>query len=470
MIDSSSFDVIIIGAGPGGYVGAIRAAQLGLRVALIEAEELGGVCLNWGCIPTKALLKTAEMYRHIHEATEFGLNVTSMKVDWKKVIARSRHVSNQLTRGIAGLMKKNTITVVKGWGSILGKDAANFMVRVTHGNDERLLEAAHVIVATGATAKALPHVQPNHTHIWTARDAMTADKRPDSLLVIGSGAIGIEFASFYNTFGTKVTVIEIQDRILPVEDREVSAFMEKSLAKQGISLLTNTTVSALKPKGNLVEVVLKDASGNEASHQFDRVLSAVGIAGNVANIGLEKTKAVVEKSQIITDSYMETAEPGVYAIGDVTGGPWLAHKASHEAVIAIEHIAKQKTHALDKSCIPSCTYSYPQVASVGISEAEAVARGLSIKVGKFPFIGNGKALASGEIEGFIKTIFDAQSGELLGAHMIGDGVTELIHGFVLAKSGELTEAEIMKTVYPHPTMSEMIHESVLQAFDRPLHI
>lgn len=470
MSSPSVFDVIVIGAGPGGYVGAIRAAQLGLKVAIVEAEELGGVCLNWGCIPTKALLKTAELYRHINDAADFGLNVTSMKVDWKKVIARSRDVSGQLTKGIGGLMKKHKITVVKGWGKLAGKSGDKFKVTVAGDKEETQLEAKDVILATGAKARALPHIQPDGKAIWTAREAMTSEKKPESLLVIGSGAIGIEFASFYSTFGTKVTVVEIQDRILPVEDAEVSAMMQKSLEKQGIKILTKTTVENVKVNGSQVDAVFKDASGKETSHKFEKALLAVGIEGNVKDIGLESTKAVVERSQIETNENLETAEPHLYAIGDVTGGPWLAHKASHEAIIAAEHIAGQKTHALDKSCIPGCTYSYPQVASVGMTEAQAKEAGAEIKVGRFPFIGNGKALAAGESEGLIKTIFDAKTGELLGAHMIGEGVTELIHGLVLAKASELTEAEIMNTIYPHPTMSEMLHESVLQAFDRAIHI
>lgn len=468
---ANQYDVIVMGAGPGGYVAAIRAAQLGKKVLIIEAEKLGGVCLNWGCIPTKALLKTAEIYRHIHEAKDFGLEVTSLKVNWSRVIERSRDVSAKLSKGIQGLMKKNKVDVHEGWAKILHKKDGQFVIEATNKAAEpSLFQARHVILATGAKPRSLPTIQIDGQTIWSARDAMTADKRPESLLVIGSGAIGIEFASFYSTFGTKVTVVEIQDRILPVEDHDISSHMQKSLGQQGVQILTKTQVKSCKPSGLGVDVVMESADGSVNNMHFDKVLLAVGIVGNTENIGLEQTQAVIEKGQIVTNAHCETQESGLYAIGDVTGAPWLAHKASHEGVIAAEHLAGVHPHTLDKRNIPGCTYSYPQVASIGYTENQARAANLAVRVGKFPFVGNGKALAAGESEGFLKVLFDDKTGELLGAHMIGEGVTELIHGYALAKSSELTEEDIFRTVYPHPTMSEMMHEAVLDAYKRAIHI
>lgn len=468
---ANQYDVIVIGAGPGGYVAAIRAAQLGKKTLIVEAENLGGVCLNWGCIPTKALLKSAELYRHIHEAKDFGLEVTSLKVNWARVIERSREVSSKLTKGIQGLMKKNKVDVRSGWGKILAKNANQFSVQIKGANDSlEVVQAPKVILATGAKPRNLPSLQADGQYIWSARDAMTAEKKPETLLVIGSGAIGVEFASFYNTFGTKVTIVEIQDRILPIEDQDISQHMQKALTQQGINILTQTQVKSYKQVGKGVDVVLEAADGKASNLHFDKILLAVGIIGNTENIGLETTRAVVEKGQIVTNENCETHENGLYAIGDVAGAPWLAHKASHEGIIAAEHIAGKSNHSLHKSNIPGCTYSYPQVASVGMTEQQARAQGVDVRVGRFPFMGNGKALAAGEPEGFIKVLFDGKTGELLGAHMIGDGVTELIHGYTLAKSSELTEEDIFQTIYPHPTMSEMLHEAALDAYKRAIHI
>lgn len=468
---SENYDLIVIGGGPGGYVAAIRARQLGLKTALIEAQHLGGVCLNWGCIPTKALLKTAEIYRHIHEARDFGLEVTSLKVNWPRVIERSREIATRLSKGIQGLMKKNKVDVFEGWGKIAKKSGSEFTVEVAqNGKTSHTLKATKVILASGAKARDLPHIAVDGQNIWSAKEAMIAEKKPDSLLVIGSGAIGVEFASFYNTFGTKVTIVEIQDRILPVEDREVSQHMQKILTNLGIQIHTNTQIQSVKNSGRSLEAILEMKGEKPQTAHFEKILLAVGIVGNTENLGLEKTKAKVEKGQILTNAVCETHEPGLYAIGDVAGAPWLAHKASHEGVIAVEHIAGKHPHSIDKNNIPGCTYSYPQVASVGLTEAQAKEQNLPIKIGKFPFVGNGKALASGESEGFIKVIFHEKTGELLGAHMVGDGVTELIHGYTLAKSSELTEQEIINTVYPHPTMSEMMHEAVLDAYKRVIHM
>jgi dihydrolipoamide dehydrogenase len=463
----TSFDLIVVGGGPGGYVAAIRAAQLGLKTAVVEREHMGGICLNWGCIPTKALLRTSEVYGLIKHAEAFGLSVKDVSYDAKKIVERSRKVANQLSNGVKGLMKKNKITVFDGAAKLAGSGklavAMNDKSNVT-------LSYKNVILATGARARQLPGLESDGKLIWSYKEAMVPPEFPKSLLVIGSGAIGIEFASFYRTMGAEVTVAEVMDRILPVEDEEVSAFAKRAFEKQGMKILTSATVSNLKKGANNVTATIT-VGGKSEQITVDRVISAVGIVGNVENLGLEGTKVKVEKTHIVIDQWGFTGEPNVYAIGDVAGPPWLAHKAMHEGVLVVEKIAGAKgVHPMKTENIPGCTYCQPQVASIGLTEAAAKAKGLQVKVGKFPFIGNGKAIALGEPEGFIKTIFDAKTGELLGAHMIGAEVTELIQGYSVAKTLETTEAELMATVFPHPTLSEMMHESVLAAYGRTLHI
>lgn len=463
----TSFDVVIIGGGPGGYVAAIRAAQLGMKTAVVEREHMGGICLNWGCIPTKALLRSSEIYHLLHRLDEFGFSVKDIKFDLAKIVKRSREVSAKLTAGIGGLMKKNKITVFDGSGKLAGKGKVT-----VEGKDKKKTEltAKNIILATGARARTLPGLEPDGQLIWTYKEAMVPDTMPKSLLVVGSGAIGIEFASFYKTLGAEVTVVEVMDRILPVEDEEISAFARKQFEKQGMKIHVGTTVKALKKGKNNVTATL-EAGGKTTEITVDRVILAVGIVGNTENLGLEGTKVKVEKTHIVVDKWSATGEPGVYAIGDLTGPPWLAHKASHEGVICVEKIAGVKdVHPLDTKNIPGCTYCHPQVASVGMTEKAAKEAGRQVKVGKFPFIGNGKAIALGEAEGLIKTVFDAKTGELLGAHMVGAEVTEMIQGYVVARTLETTEAELMHTVFPHPTLSEMMHESVLAAFGRALHI
>lgn len=463
----TSFDMIVVGGGPGGYVAAIRAAQLGMKTAVVEREHMGGICLNWGCIPTKALLRTSEVYGLIKHADAFGLTVKDVSFDPKKIVERSRKVANQLSSGVKGLMKKNKITVFDGTARLAG--AGKLAVAM---NDKSSLTLAYknVILATGARARNLPGLEADGKLVWSYKEAMVPAEFPKSLLVIGSGAIGIEFASFYRTMGAEVTVCEVVDRILPVEDEEVSAFAKRAFEKQGMKIFTGATVSNLKKGANSVTATIT-AGGKSQEITVDRVISAVGIVGNVENLGLEGTKVKVEKTHIVIDPYGFTGEPNVYAIGDVAGPPWLAHKAMHEGVLVVEKIAGVKgVHPMNTANIPGCTYCLPQVASIGLTEAAAKAKGLPIKVGKFPFIGNGKAIALGEPEGFIKTIFDAKTGELLGAHMIGAEVTELIQGYSVAKTLETTEAELMATVFPHPTLSEMMHESVLAAYGRTLHI
>lgn len=463
----TNFDIVVVGGGPGGYVAAIRAAQLGLKTAVVEREHMGGICLNWGCIPTKALLRTSEVYSLIKHADSFGLSVKDVSFDAKKIVERSRKVANQLSGGVSMLMKKNKISVFDGTAKLAGtgkvavamKDKSN--VTLTYKN---------VILATGARARQLPGLETDGKLVWSYKEAMVPPEFPKSLLVIGSGAIGIEFASFYRTMGAEVTVCEVLDRILPVEDAEVSAFAKRAFEKQGMKILTSATVSNLKKGANNVTATIT-VGGKAEQITIDRVISAVGIVGNVENLGLEGTKVKVEKTHIVIDQWGFTGEPNVYAIGDVAGPPWLAHKAMHEGVLVVEKIAGVKgVHPMKTENIPGCTYCQPQVASIGLTEAAAKAKGLQLKVGKFPFIGNGKAIALGEPEGFIKTIFDAKTGELLGAHMIGAEVTELIQGYSIAKTLETTEAELMATVFPHPTLSEMMHESVLAAYGRTLHI
>ncbi len=463
----TSFDLIVIGGGPGGYVAAIRAAQLGMKTAVIERENLGGICLNWGCIPTKALLRTSEIYGLIKHADAFGLSVKDVTYDASKIVERSRKVANQLSNGVKMLMRKNKITVFEGTAKLAG---ASKLAVAMNDKTNQTLGYKNVILATGARARQLPGLESDGKLIWSYREAMVPGEFPKSLLVIGSGAIGIEFASFYRTLGAEVTVAEVVDRILPVEDEEVSAFAKRAFEKQGMKILTGATVGNLRKGANNVTATIT-AGGKSQELTVDRVISAVGIVGNVENLGLEGTKVKVDRTHIVIDQWGFTGEPNVYAIGDVAGPPWLAHKAMHEGVLVVEKIAGVKgVHPMKTENIPGCTYCQPQVASIGLTEAAAKANGRQVKVGKFPFVGNGKAIALGEPEGFIKTIFDAKTGELLGAHMIGAEVTELIQGYSIAKTLETTEAELMATVFPHPTLSEMMHESVLAAYGRTLHI
>ena len=461
------YDVIIVGSGPGGYVAAIRASQLGLKTALIEKDNLGGICLNWGCIPTKALLRASEINHMLHSLDTYGFKAENISFDFKKIIERSRAVSARLAGGVKHLMQKNKVTVIEGTAHIKGRQGAEIELTVEGKNP---LKASHVILATGARARSLPGLEADGNLIWTYKEAMTPLTMPKSLLVIGSGAIGIEFASFYRLMGAEVTVVEVQDRILPVEDKEISALAQKSFEKQGIKIHTGSVVKSLKKNKDSVTATL-EIGGKSQDLTVERVILAVGITGNTENLGLEKTKVKVEKGHIATNEWCQTAEPGIYAIGDVAGSPWLAHKASHEGVLCVEKIKGLKTaHPMKKIDIPGCTYSYPQIASVGLTEDAAKAVGkYDVKVGRFPYTANGKALAMGEETGLVKTIFDGKTGELLGAHMIGAEVTELIQGFCLAKTLEATEQDIMNTIFPHPTLSEMMHESTLSAFGKAIH-
>ena len=463
----TSFDLIVLGGGPGGYVAAIRAAQLGMKTALVERDQLGGICLNWGCIPTKALLRSSEIYHLLHHLDAFGFSAKDISFDASKVVARSRAVAKQLSNGVAYLLRKNKVTVFDGHGRLAGKGR---LLVEKDGNSVAELAAEHIVLATGARARALPGLEPDGERVWTYKEAMVPAAIPKSLLVVGSGAIGIEFASFYRDMGAEVTVVEVLDRVLPVEDEEISTFARKAFEKQGMKIHTGTMVKELKKNGADVTATLS-AGDKSAQVTAERVVLAVGITGNVENIGLEKTKVRVDKSHIIVNEWLQTDEPGVYAIGDVVGPPWLAHKAMHEGVICVERIAGLNTaHPMDVRNIPGCTYCRPQVASVGLTERMAKEAGYEVRVGHFPFIGNGKAIALGEPEGMVKTVFDAKTGELLGAHMIGAEVTELIQGYTIAKTGELTEQELMRTVFPHPTLSEMMHEAVLDAYGQVLHI
>ncbi len=462
----TSFDVIVIGTGPGGYVAAIRAAQLGMKSAVVERKHLGGICLNWGCIPTKALLRTAEIYETMKHASDFGISIKGIDFDIKKVVERSRRVAAQLNGGVAHLLRKNKVTVFDGNGRLNGPGK---VAVEKDGKAVADLAAKHIVLATGARARSLPGLEPDGKLVWTYMEAMIPENMPKSLLVVGSGAIGIEFASFYRSLGAEVTVAEILDRVLPVEDDEISALARKAFEKQGMSIHTSTTVKALKRAADSVTATL-EGGGKTWDVTVDRVILAVGIVGNLEGCGLEGTRVKVEKSHIVIDEWCRTGEPGVYAIGDVVGPPWLAHKASHEGIICIEKIAGLAgVHPLDTTRIPGCTYSRPQVASVGLTEKAARERGHEVTVGRFPFIGNGKAIALGEPEGMVKTVFDAKTGELLGAHMVGAEVTELIQGYGVAKTLETTEAELMHSVFPHPTLSEMMHESVLDAYGRAVH-
>ena len=468
---SNAFDLIVIGSGPGGYVTAIRGAQLGLKTAIVERDKLGGVCLNWGCIPTKALLRSAEVYRNFQHAKDFGLSAEGVNFDSAAVVKRSRGVADRLSKGVGFLMKKHKISVIEGEARLeKGMPVPKVIVKGKDGKDASY-EASHVILATGARAREIPSagLKGDGKRIWTYREAMTPPEWPDSLLVFGSGAIGIEFASFYAAFGVKVTVVELLDRILPVEDEEISAFAKKRFEKEGMKILTSCEAKAVKATANGVEAQVASGAKTETLTATHAIV-AVGIAGNVENLGLEALSCKVEKGHILADRYGRTNVAGLYAIGDVTGAPWLAHKASHEGVICVEAIAGERPHAMIKERIPGCTYSHPQVASVGLTEANAKASGRDIRVGKFPFVGNGKAIALGEDQGLVKVVFDAKTGELLGAHMIGAEVTELIQGYAVAMQAEVTEHELMDTIFPHPTLSEMMHEAVLDAYGRVLHV
>ncbi|WP_114911862.1 dihydrolipoyl dehydrogenase [Acidibrevibacterium fodinaquatile] len=462
----TSFDLIVLGGGPGGYVAAIRAAQLGMKTAVVEREHLGGICLNWGCIPTKALLRAAEINHILHHLPEFGFAADNVRFDLGKVVARSRAVAKQLSSGVAHLLKKNKVTVFDGAGRLAG---AGKLAVTKNDTPVATLTAPHIVLATGARARELPGLEADGKLIWTYKDAMVPKTLPKRLLVVGSGAIGIEFACFYRSLGAEVTVVEVLDRILPVEDAEISAFAQKAFEKQGITILTKATVKGAKKTADSVNVEI-EAGGKSSQITVDRVISAVGIVGNVEAIGLAEAGVRVEKTHVVIDEFCRTNVPGIYAIGDLAGPPWLAHKASHEGIVCVEKIAGVKgVHPLDASNIPGCTYCRPQIASVGLTEAKAKESGREVRVGRFPFIGNGKAIALGEPEGMVKTVFDAKTGELLGAHMIGAEVTEMIQGFAIARTLESTEAELMATVFPHPTVSEAMAESVLDAYGRAIH-
>lgn len=468
-MNDTRFDLAVIGAGPGGYVAAIRAAQLGMKTAIIEREHLGGICLNWGCIPTKALLRTSELYTAMRRAGEFGLAADNVRFDLPRVVERSRKVAERLSNGVAYLMRKNKITVIDGTARLKGEGR----VAVTGKDGAALpdIEAKHIIVATGARARTASGLEPDGRLIWTYKEAMVPPSFPRSLLIVGSGAIGIEFASFYRSLGAEVTVVEMLPRILPAEDEEISSLARKAFAKQGIVIHTGTTVTRILKGADSVAAAMKKPDGTTEEVAVERIILAIGITGNVEGLGLEALGVKIEKGHIVVDEWSRTGAPGLYAIGDVTGPPWLAHKASHEGIICVEKIAGVAgVHPLDKTAIPSCTYSSPQVASVGLSEEQARQAGHELKVGRFPYSANGKAIALGETEGLVKTIFAAKTGALLGAHIIGAEATELIQGFVIAKTLETTEAELITAIFPHPTLSEMMGESVLDAYGRALHI
>ncbi|MTD99751.1 dihydrolipoyl dehydrogenase [Paracoccus sp. YIM 132242] len=461
---AQNFDMVVIGAGPGGYVAAIRGAQLGLKVACIEREHLGGICLNWGCIPTKALLRSAEVFHLMHRAKDFGLTAEGIGFDLDKVVQRSRGVAKQLTGGIGHLFKKNKVTTIMGEARLVAPGTVS--VKTDKGTEE--VTAKNIVLATGARARELPGLEPDGKLVWNYKHALVPPHMPKRLLVIGSGAIGIEFASFFNTMGADTTVVEVMDRVLPVEDAEISAFAKKQFVKQGMTILEKATVKKLDRKGSTVTAHI-ESNGKTETQDFDTVISAVGIVGNVENLGLEELGVKIDRTHVLTDEYCRTGVEGLYAIGDVAGAPWLAHKASHEGVMVAELIAGGHPHPVKPSSIAGCTYCHPQVASVGLTEAKAKELGHEVKVGRFPFVGNGKAIALGEPEGMIKTVFDAKTGELLGAHMVGAEVTELIQGYVIGRQLETTEQDLMETVFPHPTLSEMMHESVLDAYGRAIH-
>ena len=463
----TSFDLVVVGGGPGGYVAAIRAAQLGMKTAVVEREHLGGICLNWGCIPTKALLRSSEINHLLHHLGDYGFTAKEVTFDLAKIVERSRKVAKQLSNGVAYLLRKHKVTVIDGHAAIAGQ----LKLAVTkNAKPVADVAARHIVLATGARARALPGLEPDGKLVWTYKEAMLPDRVPKSLLVVGSGAIGIEFASFFRDLGSEVTVVEVLPRILPVEDAEISAFASKAFEKQGMKIHVGTTVKALKKGADSVTATLS-VGDKDTEITVERVVLAIGIVGNTENIGLEKTKAKVDKTHVVVNEWCETGEPGLYAIGDLVGPPWLAHKASHEGVLCVERIAGVKGVApLDVSNVPGCTYCRPQVASVGLTEARAKELGHEVRVGRFPYIGNGKAIALGEPEGLVKTVFDAKTGALLGAHMIGAEVTELIQGFAIARTLETTEHELIETIFPHPTLSEMMHEAVLDAYGRVIHI
>jgi dihydrolipoamide dehydrogenase len=462
---AASYDFLVIGAGPGGYVAAIRAAQLGLKTCVVEREHLGGICLNWGCIPTKALLRSSEVFHLMERAGEFGLSAGKIGYDLDKVVARSRGVAKQMEGGVKHLLKKNKVTVVMGAARLAG--AGKVVVKSEKGEEE--IAAKHIVLATGARARELPGLEADGDLVWTYKHALKPVRMPKKLLVIGSGAIGIEFASFYNTLGADVTVVEVMDRVLPVEDRDISAFAKKQFVKQGMTIMEKAMVKSLdRGKGKVTAHI--ETGGKVATHDFDTVISAVGIVGNVEGLGLEEAGVKIDRSHVVTDEYCRTGVEGLYAIGDLAGAPWLAHKASHEGVMVAELAAGGHPHPVKPESIAGCTYCHPQVASVGLTEARAKEAGYEVKVGKFPFIGNGKAVALGESEGLIKTVFDAKTGELLGAHMVGAEVTELIQGYVVGQALETTEEDLINTVFPHPTLSEMMHEAVLDAYGRTIHM
>ena len=463
---TKSFDVVVIGAGPGGYVAAIRASQLGLKTAIIEREHMGGICLNWGCIPTKAMLRSSEVFHLMHRAKEFGLKAEGIDYDLDAVVKRSRNVAKQLSSGVSHLMKKNKVDVIMGEASLPAKGTVS--VKTDKGTEK--ITAKNIILATGARARELPGLEGDGKRVWTYKTALQPPHMPKKLLVIGSGAIGIEFASFYNTLGADTTVVEVMDRVLPVEDAEISAFAKKSFEKQGMKILQKATVKKLDRAKDKVTAHI-EVGGKTETMEVDTVISAVGIVGNVEGLGLEELGVKIDRTHVVTDEFCRTGIEGLYAIGDIAGAPWLAHKASHEGVMVAELIGgKNHVHAVKPETIAGCTYCHPQVASVGYTEAKAKELGFDVKVGRFPFIGNGKAIALGEPEGMIKTVFDAKTGELLGAHMVGAEVTELIQGYVVGRQLETTEEDLMNTVFPHPTLSEMMHESVLDAYDRVIHM
>lgn len=466
-MSSTQYDVIVVGGGPGGYVTAIRAGQIGLKTALIEREHLGGICLNWGCIPTKSLLRSAEVFEYMKQASSFGLSAEGIGFDLQQIVARSRRIAKQLNGGVAQLLKKNKIKVYDGQAQLLGGGKLRIEI------DDNAVEessATHIILATGARARDLPGLEADGKLVWTYKEAMTPKSLPKSILVIGAGAIGIEFASFYNSLGVDVTVVEVMPQILPVEDAEIAEFAAKAFARQGIKILTNTEVTKLRKGRNELTAVL-NRNEEQSEITVDRVISAVGVVGNHENLGLENTRVEVDRSYVVVNEWSETAEPGVYAIGDLAGPPCLAHKASHEGIICVERIAgTPNIQPLNKLTVPGCTYSRPQIASIGLTEQAARDRGYAVRIGSFPFQANGKAIALGETEGMIKTVFDDKTGELLGAHMVGAEVTELIQGFGIAQTLETTEQELMRTVFPHPTLSEMMHEATLDAFDKVIHI
>ncbi len=465
MADAQQFDIVVLGGGPGGYVAAIRAAQLGMKAAVIEREHLGGICLNWGCIPTKALLRSAEINHLLHNLDEFGFEADNIRFDLAKVVARSRRVSKQLAGGVGFLLKKNKVATFDGSGRLAGR---NTVAVEKDGKPVATLTAPHIILATGARARPLPGLEADGKLVWTYREAMVPSLVPKSLLVVGSGAIGIEFASFFANMGASVTVVEVQDRILPFEDEEIGAFARKAFEAQGIRILTGVKLGNVHKAEDSVSVEITVA-GKTETLTVDRVISAVGIIGNIEGLGLEGTAVKVEKTHVLIDEFCRTGEPGIYAIGDLAGAPWLAHKASHEGVICVENIAGLDVHPIDWSNIPGCTYCRPQIASVGLTEARAKSDGHEVRVGRFPFVGNGKAIAMGEPEGMAKVVFDARTGALLGAHMIGAEVTEMIQGYAIARTLETTETDLMHTVFPHPTVSETMHEAVLDAYGRAVH-